>query len=53
MNSAVAALPLFHHATALLVRRWDAGCSPADQKAGALGTQGAIVRIIVQRTKPR
>jgi len=25
MSTVVAALPLFHHATTLLVRRWDAG----------------------------
>ena len=35
MSSVVTDDPATNHMTTLLVRRWDAGCDPASQKAGA------------------
>ena len=34
MSSVVTDDPATNHMTTLLVRRWDAGCDPASQKAG-------------------
>ena len=42
MSSVVAALPLIHHATALLVRRWDAGPPGGPRRPEPKEATGAV-----------